>query len=64
MELINQEIEILRQLKDKGFAVVIITPEELKGANADDVEDRLIELSWDIIFDLDLSDDKVEKGGC
>jgi hypothetical protein len=43
------EIEIIRGLKSKGYAVVLITPEELKGANPDDVEDNLISESWEII---------------
>jgi hypothetical protein len=48
----------LLALKDMGYAVVLFTPEELEGAEADRVEDRLIELGWDVIYDL-----KPEVGG-
>jgi len=52
MDLTEKDLEVLRDLKDRGFGVVIISPEELKNANPDKVEDRLVELSWDIINDL------------
>jgi hypothetical protein len=32
-----------------GYAVVILSPEELDGANRNLVQDRLIEESWEII---------------
>jgi hypothetical protein len=35
-----------------GYAVVIFTPEELRGANPDHVQDRLVELGWDVIDTL------------
>ena len=46
---IKQAVEHLRQLRKMGYAVVAFTPEELRGANPDHVEDRLIELGWDVI---------------
>jgi Lhr-like helicase len=39
----------IESLIDNGYAVVLITPEELGKASPSKVEDRLIELSWDII---------------
>jgi hypothetical protein len=44
--------QTLFALKDMGYAVVVFSPEELDGAEADRIEDRLIELGWDIISDL------------
>jgi hypothetical protein len=35
-----------------GYAVVCFTPEELRGANPDHVQDRLVELGWDVIDTL------------
>jgi hypothetical protein len=35
-----------------GYAVVIFTPEELRGANPEHVQDRLVELGWDVIDTL------------
>lgn len=45
----KQAVEYLRQLRKMGYAVVAFTPEELRGANPDHVEDRLIEYGWDVI---------------
>lgn len=42
-------IELSRQLEELGCAVVIFTEEELRGARADLVGDRLVELGWDVI---------------
>ena len=49
---IKQATEYLRQLRKMGYAVVAFTPEELRGANSDHVEDRLIEIGWDVIDNL------------
>jgi len=49
---IKQATEYLRQLRKMGYAVVAFTPEELRGADPDHVEDRLIELGWDVIDSL------------
>jgi len=48
----KQAVEHLRQLRKMGYAVVAFTPEELRGADSDHVEDRLIELGWDVINNL------------
>lgn len=45
----KQAVEYLRQLRKIGYAVVAFTPEELRGANPDHVEDRLIEMGWEVI---------------
>jgi hypothetical protein len=39
-------------LRAKGYAVIIWTPEELAGASRNRVEDRLVELGWEVIADL------------
>jgi len=48
----KQAVEHLRQLRKMGYAVVAFTPDELRGADSDHVEDRLIELGWDVIANL------------
>ena len=45
-------VELGRELEAMGCAVVVFTPEELRGANPDHVEDRLVELGWDVINDI------------
>jgi uroporphyrinogen-III synthase len=42
-------VELSRQLEAMGCAVVIFTEEELRGARPDLVQDRLVELGWDVI---------------
>lgn len=48
----KQALEYLRQLRKMGYAVVAFTPDELRGADPDHVEDRLVELGWDVINSL------------
>lgn len=48
-QLSNTDIEQLRALRHRGYAVVVFTPEELRGASVNRVQDRLIELGWDVI---------------
>lgn len=49
MASISRIVELGRELEAMGCAVVIFTEEELRGARADLVQDRLIELGWDVI---------------
>lgn len=53
--------QALFALKDMGYAVVVFSPEELDGAEADRIEDRLIELGWDIISDLKPETEEVRE---
>jgi hypothetical protein len=41
--------ELCTKMRHAGYAVICFTPEELRGANPDHVEDRLVELGWDVI---------------
>ena len=52
MDLTEKELNMLRELRNRGYAVIIWTPDELKGANRSHVEDRSIELGYQIIDDL------------
>jgi hypothetical protein len=45
-------MKAIEELRTLGYAVVLFTPEELEEADAGRVEDRLIEVGWDVIFDL------------
>ena len=47
--LSQEEFDLIVKMRDNGFAIVIFTPEELCGAESDYVEERLIELGWDVI---------------
>jgi len=40
---------IVDQLRERGYAVSIFTPEELEGAKTDNVEDCMVEAGWDMI---------------
>ena len=39
----------IEELRAEGYAVIVWTPEELDGASPRRVEDRSIELGWDVI---------------
>ena len=45
-------VELGRELSAMGCAVVVFTKEELRGVRADYVEDRLIELGFEVIDTL------------
>ena len=55
-------VELGRELSAMGCAVVIFTEEELRGVRADYVEDRLVELGWDVIDALavDIETERLE----
>lgn len=45
----EEERAALKLLYDNGFAVAAFTPEELRGANPEDVQDSLISEGWEVI---------------
>ena len=44
-----EEIAAIQSLRDQGYAVVLLSPEELAGAPAHKVEDRMCERGWEAI---------------
>lgn len=56
-----EERAFMAELQSRGFAVIIWTPEELAGASRKHVENRSIELGWQVIEDLkDIGPDSVD----
>jgi len=49
-ELTEAELEMLRGLNARGFAVAVFTPDELDDADYLDVEDAMIEAGWNVIW--------------
>jgi hypothetical protein len=47
-----EEKAVVAELRNRGYAVIIWTPEELAGASRKHVEDRSVELGWQVIDDL------------
>ncbi len=45
----ENERNAIKSLREKGYAVCVFSPEELRGANVDDVEDGLVTAGWDVI---------------
>ena len=45
-----EQIQVLRDLRAAGYAIVVFTPEELRGARPSSIEDRLIELANDSVI--------------
>ena len=52
MGMIPDQIKVLQQLSDEGYAVCIWTPEELQGVPPHKVEDNCAELGYHVIEDL------------
>jgi hypothetical protein len=50
--LSQEEFDLIVKMRNNGFCIVIFTPEELCGASSDEIEERLIELGWDVIDSL------------
>jgi hypothetical protein len=48
----NEQRNVIRELTNQGYAVIIWTPEELGNASVKDIQDRSIELGHDIINSL------------
>ena len=48
----SEEQAVIAELRSRGFAVIIWTPEELAGVSRKHVEDRSVELGWRVIEDL------------
>jgi hypothetical protein len=48
----NEQLNVIRELTNQGYAVIIWTPEELGNASVKDIQDRSIELGHDIINSL------------
>jgi hypothetical protein len=66
MEDVMTESEIFAlcvKMERLGYAVVCFTPEELRGADPGHVQDRLVELGWDVIDTLatDAKDQPTEE---
>jgi hypothetical protein len=48
----SKVFELCSKMRHLGYAVICFTPDELRGADPDHVEDRLVELGWDVIDTL------------
>lgn len=48
----SEMLDAIQLLRDAGCAVIAFDPDELAGVEAGDVEDRLVELGWDVIETL------------
>jgi hypothetical protein len=51
MELTNEEKEVLRSLRLRGFAVIVWTPEELGDVSPESVEDASISYACDYLLE-------------
>lgn len=57
LEMTDEAMKAIRELRDLGYAVCIFTPEELNGAKPHKVEDELVSAGWDIIDNLATEED-------
>jgi hypothetical protein len=51
-EITQEDWAVVKKFRDNGYAIVIFNKDELLGAPREDVEDRLVELGWDVIDTL------------
>jgi len=58
LEYTEKDWEWMADMRRRGFCLTVFTPEELQGANPDQVEDRLVELGWEVIDCLKEEDDE------
>ena len=49
LEITDEVWAALELLRDHGFAVAAFTPTELQGVKTKHVEDRMVEVGWDVI---------------
>ena len=49
IQMTEEEYRTLRNLQAKGFALLILSPEELQGVSPEAVERELTTLAWDVI---------------
>lgn len=49
MDLTADEVSMLRTLRDRGYAVVLFNPYELRGVEQTHLEDALVQHGWDVI---------------
>ncbi len=49
----EHQMALISELRHLGYAVVVFYPEEVGTANPQKVEDRLVELGWDVISALE-----------
>ena len=47
-----EQFAAIQALRHEGYAIIVWTPEEVGTANPRKVEDRQIEMGWDVISDL------------
>lgn len=45
----EEQLKVIRELRQEGYAIIIWTPEELEDADPGKVEDRSKEFGWEII---------------
>jgi len=57
MELTNEEKEVLRSLRLRGFAVIVWTPEELGDVSPESVEDASISYAWNYLLEFTEEDE-------
>jgi hypothetical protein len=48
----DEQLTMIRTLRDQGYAIVIFTPDELGNAPSEAVEDAMVSNGWDTIATL------------
>lgn len=44
--------KVIQKFRANGYALVIFSPGELRGASVSDFQNRMVELGWEVVDDL------------
>lgn len=47
--MLEEDWKVIQKFRANGYALVIFSPGELRGANTSDFENRMVELGWDVV---------------
>ena len=48
----NEDWAVIKKMRAMGYAICIFSPDELRGADTDGVEEQLVQAGWDAIDSL------------
>ena len=57
MDLTDEEQAVLRGLRNRGYAVIVWTPEELGDVNPESVEEASISYAWNYLLEFTEEDE-------
>jgi hypothetical protein len=50
--MLEEDWKVIQKFRANGYALAIFSPDELRGADVSDFENRMVELGWEVVDDL------------